>query len=269
MSSYWSCLLGVLVFGFGAPAATAQKQPAAARLVLASDQYCPYVCEGGSLPAGYLVDFARAVLEPAGFDVVIDLQPWSRAIRMIAAGQVDGLLAVTEPRSQGLVRSPVLGVDSTGFMSLKPLPPMTDANLYQLNGLRIAQVDPKLVAPNNPFDRYIQSRMSRNDGSVVSVSSDNPAAQMIKMLLAGRVDLVVDNPVVLAFAAKQLNEPELLLSGQFNAKPLYIAFRNHTAGVRAAALLAAALPRWRDDGRWAALLARYGLTENWTLPGGS
>lgn len=265
MLSYLPNLLGALCLGLST-AVAAQKEATAARLVLGSDQFCPYVCAGGSQPAGYLVDFARAVLEPAGFHVVIDLQPWSRAMRNVATGQMDGLLAVSESRSQGLVRSPALGVDSVGFMSAKPLQPITAANLYQLNGLRIAQVDPKLTDPNTPFDRYIHSRMSRDDGTIVSVSSDNPAAQMVKMLLAGRVDLVIDNPVVLAFTAKQLEAPELLLSGHFNAKPLYIAFRDNTTGERAAALLAAALPRWRADGRWAALLARYGLTETWPLP---
>lgn len=267
---YWVSVVGVLmtiiaplIHATDAPGDT--RQPGARSvLVLVSDQFCPYVCSATNpLGQGYMVDFARAALSPVGIDVRLLVHPWPRAMRMMQAGKVDGVIAVTERRAEGWLLSPPLGIDSTSVMSLEPLVDgaLTGANLTALNGLRIAQASTDLEQAGNPLERYLKARLMRDDNRIISVSSENPAAQMLKMLVGGRVDAVVDNSQVLAYTAASMTQHKLQVQGHFGARPLYIALTDSAQGARASAQLAEALQQWRADGRWAELLGRYGLVD--------
>src|SRR6476661_5456017 len=45
-----------------------------------ADPYCPYNCEPGSEKAGYMIDIAKAVFEPAGHKVDYQSLNWARAV---------------------------------------------------------------------------------------------------------------------------------------------------------------------------------------------
>ncbi|UTA47004.1 transporter substrate-binding domain-containing protein [Simiduia sp. 21SJ11W-1] len=261
----WVPWVWLLALGWALAGAQVVAANSAARtLVLVSDQFCPYVCAPDNpIGQGYMVDFAKAALAPAGFEVAFVEQLWPRAVRLMQAGKVDGVLAITAQRARGWLLSPPLGSDSTSIMSVKPLfnGPVQGNNLYLLNGLRIAQSNTELEFASNPLEFYLKQRLAQGDNRIVHVSSANPVGQMVKMLIGGRVDAVIDNPEVLAYTAQMMNRPDLVIAGRFGARPLHIALANSSLGEEVVAALSAALTQWRADGRWQALLASYGLRE--------
>lgn len=261
----WLLQVGLLpILGIWAGCAYSAEPPARTKWVLVSDQYCPYACNPGSAQEGYLVELARGMLEPEGFDIEYQIQPWNRALRSARSGLVDGIFGISQSRLGGLITSPAIGVDSLGFMTTKKLfsTPVTVETLHQLDGLRLAQTNIANLNPARAFDRYLIERFARGDDSVVSVSSENPVPQMVKMLLAARVDVVVENPQVLAYTAKILGQQSaIFIQGSIESRNLYIAFRSDQQGRRAAQIIARELPVWRASGRLGNLLASYGLTD--------
>lgn len=233
----------------------------ATALTLVSDLYCPYTCAAGAPHEGYLVDLVRAATADTPVKVVYAVYPWERALVMVRQGQADGILAVSQRRSAGLLRSSVIGFDTVAITSLTPLTPLQHVGFDWLNDYRLGVVTFPL-APANAYEHYLASRKIREPGGVVTVAGENASALLVRMLVAGRVSAAMENPQVvrhllhkefpdLAFWQQQLTEP----------RPLFIGLRDTPANRVWLAQFEAGLARMRADGRLAALMARYGLTD--------
>ncbi len=49
-------------------------------ITLAADVWCPFNCNPGGDPPGYMVEVAKAVFEPRGHTVTYRVLPWARAV---------------------------------------------------------------------------------------------------------------------------------------------------------------------------------------------
>ncbi|MCV2361258.1 transporter substrate-binding domain-containing protein [Paucibacter sp. TC2R-5] len=70
-----------------------QRKPVA----LVANDWCPQHCESGAPDKGYVVDIVTQALQSQGVPYTLHYFPWSRAMRMVDRGEVDGLLTPTVP----------------------------------------------------------------------------------------------------------------------------------------------------------------------------
>ena len=115
---------------------------------------------------------------------------------------------------------------------------------------------------------WLQANADRPD-RVQLLSSDYPMRQNLQKLVSGRLDLVAGNPASIVYTAGRLGLTghirQVAISGEPEA--CYIAFApTGGQGAHLADLLDAGVAALRQDGRFAAILARYGLRD-WVVPG--
>lgn len=249
----------LLLVWLGSVEAGAEKP----RLVLVSDIYCPYTCDPSAGQAGYMVDLTRALLSEQ--NVVIDhlLIPWSRALQQMRAGQIDGIVGVTEARAGDWLLSPPLGYDGITFFSLKPILPsqLEPSNLAWLDEFRLGH-----VVVHNPgqgaFDRYLDARSVGKSPNLIALSGLNPVTSLLRMLHAGRIDVLADNAEVVRYTHRNIGlEGKLYSLGTLQTRALYVALAPTPENRLLMDAFAAQLTLWRRDGRLSALMAGYGLTD--------
>jgi len=146
--------------------------------VIVTEEYPPFI--GARLrDNGWTMAVARAILQPAGYDVSLELVPWSRAVKCSKSGRCDGLYLAfyTKERTQWYVFSDPIGEVRTGFYKLKSRD-ISFTELADLRGYLIGMTRDAAISPE--FDRadYL-SKQEVEDDSV-----------NVLKLLKGRVDLV-------------------------------------------------------------------------------
>ncbi len=75
------------------PASEAKKLP---KIILASDEWCPNVCDLASNKPGLMVEVVREVFKSQGVAVEIKIINWARAIEETRAGRYDGIIGASK-----------------------------------------------------------------------------------------------------------------------------------------------------------------------------
>ncbi|WP_338363214.1 transporter substrate-binding domain-containing protein [uncultured Pseudoalteromonas sp.] len=206
-----------------------------------TEDWPPYI--GNKLcNKGWVYQFAVATFNSAGYSVFIEFVPWARAVRAVELGKADILLPEyfiedTAPSDYvpNQTRRKLLGLSNSfsggniGFLKRKGEPDRFNGNLKSLKGSRIGVVRGYQNTPE--FD----AMMDNNEFIIINAVDD---LQLVKLLAAGRVDLIIGDPEVLTHSVKYAslseNEKRALLSAveqethaiQYN--PLYFAISKKT-----------------------------------------
>lgn len=241
-------LLGTLLLALCAPLQARQ-------VVLATTAWEPYI--GPDLPGqGYVAEVAQEALARSGHSLRLVFLPWARAVHMARQGKVDGYLP--EYESAGLQRiflfsAPFPG-GPVGFFKRRGQLQISWRGLDSLKPYRIGVVRGYVNAPEFDARTDLRKELANDD------------ATNLRMLLAGRIDLMVaDKHVGYALArkisSKAMADIEFLLP-PLEEKSLYVCF---PAQLPASAELLKAfnlgLNKLKDDGTLTRLRARHGLRE--------
>ncbi|QPG57682.2 transporter substrate-binding domain-containing protein [Shewanella eurypsychrophilus] len=151
---------------------------------ITTEQFAPFI--GQQLKNdGWLMDIARAALEPQGYQVVLHYRPWARAMLESKEGQHDGLYLAyyTKEREQWYVYSDPVGTVKTVFYKMKEKDIFYE-NLQDLKNFNIGLTRGVAISPD--FDKADFLRKH-------STSSD---IQGLKQLLLGRIDLYVGSKLI-------------------------------------------------------------------------
>lgn len=244
--------LAVLLLALAAGAARA------ATVTLRADPWCPFNCAPEDERPGYLIELARAILEPLGHRVDYRILGWKRTIEAVRKGEVLGAVgaAVEDapdllfPEVPAAVSVPVIAVRrGEGFAFEGPASlegRVLGATLgYEFGG---------------PVGAYV-ARHARDPRRVQFVSGVEGAAQNLKKLLAGRIDGVYDDRWVIIHTAGRLGIGERLELVDLGVRqPIGIGFspaREESAALARA--LAEGILRLAASGELARIAARYGL----------
>lgn len=191
---------------------------------------------------GWVYQFTVSIFNSAGYSVYIEFVPWARAVRAVELGKADILMPeyyIEDTAPSDYVphqtRRKLLGLSNSfeggniGFLKRRGEPDRFNGNLKSLKGSRIGVVRGYQNTPE--FD----AMMDNNEFIIISAVDD---LQLVKLLAAGRVDLIIGDPAVLIYSVKYAslpdNEKQALLSAiepeshpiQFN--PLYFAISKKT-----------------------------------------
>lgn len=188
-------------------------------LKLRSDAWCPLACESVESP-GLIVEITRKILEPQGYKIDFAIINWARAVSDTREGVFDGIAGAS------------VG-DAPDFVFPKEEQALVTYEIFTLNRSHWkfnGKWDGRKIAVINGYnyDETVNNLIEKKHPSFVVVSGDNAQEQIMKMLLAGRVDAVYENPAVFRHNIEilKLKESDFRSAGAPSQKPqkTFVAF---------------------------------------------
>lgn len=211
-----------------------------------ADPWPPYVSP--TMPdQGLATRIVREALRRQGFELELDFVPWARALRMVRGGEADLLVAAwwTKERAAYLQYSEPYAINDVRFIK-RSGDPFEYAGLESLTGKRVGVI--RNYGYNDAF--YNADNYQRVENVDLLVN--------IRMLLAGRIDLAVEDKLVATTILTQ-SAPELLGEIAFSENSLIVkklqlaTSRNHPRHRQIIAAFNAGLASMRADGTLASM----------------
>ena len=231
-------------------------------VTLRADVWCPYNCQPNSPHPGYMIEIAERAFAHYGIRIEYRTLPWSRTLVDVRAGRIDGAVGATATDSaetRGLVwGQEVLGQSHHVFAVRAGRPPITNlADLATRSLVAIAD-----YSYDDAIDAHIEAHRAMPE-RVMLLSGDDVTKRLIRLVLSGRVDALIETRAVLDWELRQIDVGEgLTLSGYGEPVPLTIAFTSaDPRGQRYAAILDEGVRRMRASGEFGRILARYGVPD--------
>lgn len=185
--------------------------------VAGDEQFPPYsYLDSAQQSSGLDVELVQTILKTGNISHNLRLYPWERVKQMLARGDVEmafQFAGTPERFAQYRLVGPIRQ-GTTVIITRTELPLRQWRNFADLKPYVIGQVRGYSYEPE--FDRAELTR---------DLSAQNPA-QLLAMLLAGRVDVIVGDKTQLLFLARQINAINRLrvLDKPLIVMPRYVAF---------------------------------------------
>jgi polar amino acid transport system substrate-binding protein len=224
---------------------------------LEADYWMPFNGDGKA-ESGYMIDIAKAVFEPKGFQVTYSVTPWARAVADVRAGKCSAVVAAGVDDAPDLVfpkEEQGLG-DQTFYV--KAGSPWKYAGVGSLKGLKLAVIKDYTYFPD--LDSYIKA----NPTSVVVGFGEGPLEDNLRLLVDGSVDVVVDATAVLAYTVNVMGIKNKIAIAGNGGSPMemYIAFSpKDPKSKEYANMLSTGTAALRKSGQLMRILAKYGLSD--------
>ncbi len=231
---------------------------------LVTDPWCPYACQPDSDRPGYMIELAKAVFEPMGHSVEYRIMPFARAVTEVEQGKAFGLVGEQQvPERAGLIFPKVEQGQAKACFYTSQTSPWRYTDQASLKKQRIGTINTYVYGAE--LDTALAAA-----GPVVSTGyGDQALINNVKKLEAKRLDAIVEYEAVIAYKMKtESGFNKLRQAGcAKQASNIYIPFSPiaPNAGSYAQAL-ADGMKTLRQNGKLAAILARYGLRD-WQSPG--
>jgi len=189
----------------------AAPAPARAPLRLVANFWGPYT-ENGLPGQGRAAQLVTQLLAEAGYDTSIEILPWQRALSMTYLGQADGIVAIwsTAERQEKLLLSEPYMANRISLLHRKGALAQV-RTLADLKGLKIG------VGLGYDYSPAFQAASGFYKDAAVDTLAN------LKKLLAGRVDAIVEDEVIVDYYrskyAEQLPGADQL---EFSPTPLMV-----------------------------------------------
>ncbi|MEG3640544.1 substrate-binding periplasmic protein [Magnetococcus sp. PR-3] len=254
---YISILLLLLTLSIGninQPAYGEEKGP----VILVANPWCPYNCRTQGDQQGYVVELARAAFAQYGRKLVYQHMPWERALLEADQGRVDGVIGAAQEEAPELIypQSPI-GMSSVSFVARRNHN-WTYRNLEDLKGLVVG------ITPGFAYGDALDEYFAKTPEGVKKLFGTDPLKQGLRLILAKRLDVTLDDDAVLRYMLKKNRwEGQLQLAGHADdAVPLFIGFSpKGERGKQLAKELDAGIHLLRQQGKLEQILKKYALKD--------
>lgn len=243
---YWLRTVGLLCWLLVAPASAAEK------LRLVADAWPPFT-DSTLLNGGLATDLVGTALRRAGYDTEYQQLPWARALNGLGEGRYDVLVNAwySEDRKKVGLYSTEYLINRVRFIK-RSRSSVEYHGLYQLYGRPIAVVRGYAYSPEFDGDEMLEK---------VPVNSFSMA---VRMVLAGRVDLALEDEFVARFYLSR--EPQAVRDAlEFLPQPLsenslhiLVSLKNPDREAIVAGFNRE-IAAMKADGSYAEILKRHGL----------
>ena len=188
---------------------------------LRADPWCPFNCTPGSAAPGFMVELAHEALAPFGHEVRYAQLNWSRSLVKVRSGEI--------------------------------------TRISELAGLRLGAT--------RDYDYYTTEVLAQiaarspEPGEIQLLSGNDALARNLRKLLAGRIDVMVEEHSALLYQLQQQGlQDQVVLLPHAQSSPLHIGFSpRHPRPAFYVRQMEQGLATLRRSGRYRAILARYGL----------
>ena len=247
------CLIGLFLFtkpGLGNESIT-----------LRADQWCPYNCDPKSDKPGYMIEVAKSIFEPQGYQIDYATTNWPRAISEARKGVFTGIVGASKSDAPDFIYPDVpLGVNKSCFYVKKD-------NLWTYKGTpSLSTVTLGVIRDytyGEPLDSYIKDN-TKNSQKIDVVGGDKPLDTNIKKLLVGRIGAIIENHFVMIYKASQAPEASQNIKqvGCIEPDDLFIGFSPAQKNSKKyARLISEGLKAMRNNGKLKEILIKYGLSD--------
>ncbi len=159
-------------------------------ITLVADEWCPYNCASDATSPGYMIEIARAVFEPLGYQVEYRVMSWERAMQEARKGKYSGIIGAMKDEAPDFIFPQQAQGLSTGILYVK-----ADSN-WQFTGIEsLADISLGVIegyAYGGALDEYIRKN-SADTSRIQSISGDTSMAQNFEKLAMGRIDAYVED----------------------------------------------------------------------------
>ena len=191
-------------------------------LKLASTEWCPFICNSESRP-GVIVEYLRELLARENITLEVDLLPWSRAILQARNGKYHGLLTSTAQEAPDFMFPHLpTGKYQMCFFSVNPRE-FVYVNRASLRHIRLGVV--QNYGYGEPIDSVIKS--PRPAELIFEVASATPLKQLIKMANVGRIDMLIEDKLVMANYLLSTSNVNMHTLDCMPSQPFYTAIAPH------------------------------------------
>jgi len=227
-------------------------------IVLVADFWPPFFDIQNTDNPGYAVELSREIFTAAGHTVKFEIVPWSRAVD----GTSTGLYSAAIGAFDGDVPGAILPTESIGFSTNTFFVKKGDS--WRYSGISsLAKKRVGLIQDYN-YDYGDFDKWAATTKEVGWMAGDEALFTNLRMLVAGRLDAIIDDSNVIIYLAKQKNLlSQIEPAGTLGEKaPLYIAFSGkQPKGKEYAKIFSEGLAALRKNGKLNLILAKYGMKD--------
>lgn len=233
----------------------------AAEVKLRADSWCPYNCEPGNRP-GYLIEIARAALEPAGHKVDYQLMPWTEALAAVTAGTATGAVGATKEEAPGMVYPGLSLGTSRPTLVIRKGKETKDFKVTNLDALKAVRFG---SIKDYFYSTEVNAFIDANKGSpnIVQVSGDNVTEDLVNLLIDGKIDAMVEDSNVIDFLLESKGYRNLFnyhALGQQTSVSIGLSPKDPNSAAYAK-LIDAKVAELRKNGQLTAILDKYGVKD--------
>ncbi|KMT64060.1 hypothetical protein XM47_16235 [Catenovulum maritimum] len=229
-------------------------------IILQADEWCPYNCKPNSALPGFMVEIAKAIFEPHGYQVKYQKLNWPRALHNARTGKINGVIGalysdapdfIFPENSQGSVVNAIWARKdiNLNYKSVE------DLKGYTLGAIRNYSYGIEL-------DKYIKSNR-HSAAKIQLISGANPLESNLKKLLHNRIDLIIEDNAVLKFSLQnRVIKQQFKHIADIASEPIFIAFSPaRPDSKKLAKLLSDGMKNLRLSGELATILHNYSVPD--------
>jgi len=179
--------------------------------------WCPYICPDTPKKPGILVEYIQAIYEDTGYQIKMDVYPWSRAIVYAIDGTSDALLAPSKNEAPDLVfpNTEILSQKMCFFTAMDN--PWQYVDSQSLTGKRVTYPQDALPEGLN--------KLNKQTTFVAKAYSKTFLSQVTSMVQSHRIDIVLaDYFAMSGYLNMNGLTRNIKLSGCLPSEKIYLAF---------------------------------------------
>lgn len=228
-----------------------------------ADPWLPYSGGGDMKPAGYMVDMAKAIAEANGHTIEYRTLPWTNALDQVRAGNADCVVGAYKSDAEGFA-FPDVGWGPSGnvFWGLAEQSWRYDG-VASLDAIKIGVLED--YSYGEELDAYIEQHAADADRLEIVPAVGRGIVRLLARLIGKRVDAIVEDRSVLAYALEQakMDSNRVIDLGEAGeVESVFIACTPaDPRGQQYADMFGKGTAQLRSSGKLAEILARYNLKD--------
>ncbi len=227
-------------------------------LLIASDIWCPYVCEGQT---GYVTELTQRAFAEMDQPVHFISVPFNRALKEVQQSHIDAILAITpEHVSQYNLFTDdiIIGYASKDFYTTSGFA----WKFSQLDDLDTVQVG---IIRGYDYGEKLNEKIAHSNRFYFA-TGNQPLSMNLKRLIKGRFHIMIGNKIVIEDTAKKMQiDDKIKYAGSFGKPlPLYVGFSQ--TNTQAAKMFANGLQKLKQTGEFQQILDKYNIEQTDDTP---
>jgi len=242
-------------------------------LVVASDEWCPYICDDTHLP-GFLVEIVTEIAASNGVKIKFALTPLARALDLTQKGKIDILLGLT-PQHISDFQLQTSHLSFGGLYNDFYVRANDPWRFKNITDLKTALKNNAILGTINGYEYgdIIGNLLKDNAAHIFSASGNSPLQRQLKMLRLGRLDILLDSRFTVQYQLSKLvnkssltktpttAKPSIIYAGtEGDFTPLFLGF-SPLLSKEQVQLFDDGLLNLRENGRLNKILAKYGVID--------
>jgi polar amino acid transport system substrate-binding protein len=228
---------------------------------LRADLWCPFTCQPQSSEPGLMIEIAEKIFGSHGIKINYEVLNWARALDLTREGKIHGVVGASKGDAPDLLypNVPQSVVYNEYYKNSKS--DFFFKNAESLKNRKVALIKAYFYDEENAA---LQKTMK---SSFVYLSGEKIQEQMIKMLLAGRIDAALESTAVFNWNLKNMKVPQgsIVSAGRSDPKPmeLFVAFNpKHPKASEWAKMLDEGMRNLRKSGDLDKILSKYNFKDD-------